>query len=81
MLRSPPAARAQCHAEEGLAAQRTLGVDIRTTREDGGTRLPMPAVLIVDPEHIARFVDIHPDYTGRTEASEIVAALQTLRSS
>ena len=67
-------------SEQGLAAQRTLGVDIRTTREDGGTRLPMPTVLIVDRDHIVRFVDIHPDYTGRTEVSDIVAGLQTLPS-
>jgi peroxiredoxin len=65
-------------SEEGLAAQRTLGADIRTTRADGGTVLPMPTVLIVDPDHIVRFVDIHPDYTGRTETEEILAALQTL---
>jgi peroxiredoxin len=63
---------------EGLAAQRKLGVDIRTTRADGGTVLPMPTVLIVDTDHIVRFVDIHADYTGRTEVSDIVAALQTL---
>jgi peroxiredoxin len=68
-------------SEEGLEAQRALGVDIRTTRADGGTRLPMPTVLIADPEQIVRFVDIHPDYTGRTEVNEIVAGLQTLPSS
>ncbi|HEV3046348.1 MAG TPA: peroxiredoxin-like family protein [Solirubrobacteraceae bacterium] len=68
-------------SEEGLEAQRALGVDIRTSRADAGTRLPMPTVLIVDPQQIVRFVDIHPDYTGRTEVSEIVAALQTLPSS
>jgi peroxiredoxin len=67
--------------EEGLAAQRTLGVDLRTTRADGGTVLPMPTVLIVDGDHTVRFVDIHPDYTGRTEVSEIVAALQAFPSS
>lgn len=65
-------------SEAGLAAQRTLGVDIRSTRADVGTRLPMPTVLIVDTDHVARFVDIHPDYTGRTEVSEILAALRTL---
>ncbi|HTU78657.1 MAG TPA: peroxiredoxin-like family protein [Solirubrobacteraceae bacterium] len=65
-------------SEEGLAAQRTLGVDIRTTREDGGTRLPMPTVLIVDRDHTVRFADIHPDYTGRTEVPEILAALDML---
>ena len=65
-------------AEDGLAAQRKLGVDIRTTRADGGTLLPMPTVLIVDRDHVARFVDIHPDYTGRTEVNDILAALGTL---
>jgi peroxiredoxin len=67
-------------SDDGLAAQRTLGVDIRTTRADAGTRLPMPTVLIVDGDHIVRFVDIHPDYTGRTEVSEILAGLRTLAS-
>jgi len=27
-----------------------------------------------------RFVDIHPDYTGRTEVNDILTALQTLPS-
>ena len=68
-------------SEEGLAAQRTLAVDIRTTRADGGTMLPMPTVLIVDQNHTVRFVDIHPDYTGRTEVNDILAALHRLPSS
>ena len=67
-------------SEEGLASQRNLGVDIRTTRADNATRLPMPTVLIVDRDHIARFVDIHPDYTSRTEVNAILTALQTLAS-
>ena len=56
-------------SEDGLAAQRQLGVDIRTTRADDGTILPMPTVLIVDRNHVLRFVDIHPDYTGRTRST------------
>jgi peroxiredoxin len=67
-------------SEQGLAAQRMLGVDIRTTRGDGRTVLPMPTVLIIDRDRIVRFVDIHPDYTARTEVSEILAALQALPS-
>jgi len=63
-------------SEEGLAAQRGFGLDISATRADGGTRLPMPTVLIVGGDHVVRFVDIHPDYTGRTEVSEILAALK-----
>jgi peroxiredoxin len=65
-------------SEDALGAQRMLGVDIRTTRADGATVLPMPTVLIVDRDHVVRFVDIHPDYTGRTEVSDILAALGTL---
>jgi peroxiredoxin len=67
-------------SEDGLKAQREFGVDIRTTRADSGTLLPMPTVLIVDRDHVVRFVDIHPDYTGRTEANDILTALQTLPS-
>jgi peroxiredoxin len=65
-------------SEDALAAQRMLGVDIRTTRADGATVLPMPTVLIVDRDHVVRFVDIHPDYTGRTEVNDILAALGAL---
>ena len=68
-------------SQPGLAAQRQLGVDIRTTRADQGTILPMPSVLIVDRDDVARFVDIHPDYTGRTEVTDILTALQKLPSS
>jgi len=67
-------------SERGLAAQRALGVDIRTTRADEGTALPMPTVLILDSDHVVRFVDIHPDYTGRTEVADILTALQRLSS-
>jgi peroxiredoxin len=67
-------------SEDGLAAQRKLGVDIRSTRADGGTVLPMPTVLIVDRNRVVRFVDIHPDYTGRTEVDDIHTALRTLPS-
>jgi peroxiredoxin len=67
-------------SEDGLAAQRNLGVDIRATRADGGTVLPMPTVLIVDRNRVVRFVDIHPDYTGRTEVNDILVALQALSS-
>ena len=67
-------------SEAGLMTQRKLGVDIRTTRADNGTLLPMPTVLIIDRDHVVRFVDIHPDYTGRTEVNDILTAVQTLPS-
>jgi len=67
-------------SEQGLAAQRELGIDIRSTRADGATTLPMPTVLIVDRDRVVRFADISPDYTGRTEVSQILTALQALES-
>jgi hypothetical protein len=36
--------------------------------------------VIVDRDHVVRFVDIQPDYTGRTEVADMLAALQMLRS-
>jgi hypothetical protein len=38
----------------------------------------MPTDLIVDPDHIVRLVDVHPDYTGRTDVSKSLAGLRTL---
>ena len=62
-------------AEEVLAAQRRLGLDLAHVNEEGSTLLPMPTVLIVDPNRTVRFAEVHPDYTTRTEVADIVAAL------
>ena len=61
--------------EEVLAAQHKLGLDIAEVNEEGATSLPMPTALIVDSHHTVRFVDVHPDYTTRTEVADIEAAL------
>ena len=37
--------------------------------------LPMPTVVIVDTAGTIRWIDVHPNYTIRTEAAEILAAL------
>jgi len=39
----------------------------------------MPTVVIVDATAVIRWIDVHPDYTTRTEVSDILAALDTLR--
>ena len=38
----------------------------------------MPTVVIVDGTGVIRWIDVHPNYTTRTEASDILAALHTL---
>jgi peroxiredoxin len=65
-------------AEDVLAAQRELGLDLRSFNASGGTDLPMPTVLIVDSERTVRFADTHADYTARTEVAEVLAALAEL---
>ncbi len=65
-------------AEDVLAAQRTLGLDLTKVNAEGATRLPRPTVLVIDHDRTVRFVDVQPDHTARTEVSEIIAALTDL---
>ncbi|QIS17388.1 peroxiredoxin-like family protein [Nocardia terpenica] len=65
-------------ADEVLAAQRTLGIDLARVNAEGATRLPRPTVLIVDRDRIVRFADVQPDYTARTEVADILTALTAL---
>jgi peroxiredoxin len=62
-------------ADDVLAAQRELGLDLRKFNASSSTALPMPTVLIVDSERAVRFADTHADYTARTEVVDILAAL------
>jgi peroxiredoxin len=65
-------------ADEVLAAQRQLGLDLGQVNAEGATRLPRPTVLVVDRDRVVRFVDVQPDYTARTEVADITAALAAL---
>ena len=66
-------------ADDVLAAQRTLGLDLTKVNAEGAVRLPRPTVLVVDQDRIVRYVDVQPDYTARTEVADIVAALTELK--
>jgi peroxiredoxin len=65
-------------ADDVLAAQRNLGLDLTKVNAEGAVRLPRPTVLVVDQDRIVRFVDVQPDYTARTEVADIIAALTKL---
>jgi peroxiredoxin len=60
------------------AAQLQLGLDLTDVNADSTTGLPMPATLIVDADHTVRWVDVHPDYSTRSEPDQILAALDAL---
>jgi hypothetical protein len=60
---------------EILAMQKKLGVDITQANADGGPTLPMPTALILDAGHVMRWIDVHPDYSTRSEPTQILDAL------
>jgi peroxiredoxin len=65
-------------ADDVLDAQRQLGLDLAQVNAEGATRLPRPTLLVVDSDRVVRFVDVQPDYTARTEVSDIVGALSAM---
>lgn len=64
---------------EAREAQAKLGLDLTTENADGTHTLPMPTVAVTDADHILRWIDIHPDYTTRSEPATILAALDRVK--
>ncbi|ANP50461.1 peroxiredoxin [Streptomyces griseochromogenes] len=56
-------------------AQAKVGLDLTSENADGTHTVPMPTVVITDANHTVRWIDIHPDYTARSEPAAILAAL------
>jgi peroxiredoxin len=67
-------------APDVIAAQLQLGLDLTSANADGTTAIPMPTTLIVDTRRVVRWVDVHPDYSSRSEVADILAALDGMRS-
>ncbi len=63
---------------EAAAAQLNLGLDLTEVNADGTRTLPMPTVVIVDGTGAIRWIDVHPDYTTRTEPAQILAEVAKL---
>jgi peroxiredoxin len=61
--------------DEVLRAQVSLGVDLTEVNADGTQDIVMPTVALVDDRGVLRWIDVHPDYTTRTEPARILAAL------
>jgi peroxiredoxin len=64
--------------EEARAAQLQLGLDLTAVNADGTTGLPMPTTVIVDADRVVRWIDVHPDYSTRSEPEQILAELDAL---
>ncbi|MGH3153108.1 MAG: peroxiredoxin-like family protein [Streptosporangiaceae bacterium] len=65
-------------SDEARAAQLRLGLDLTAVNADGTIALPMPTVVIADAGHTVRWIDVHPDYSTRTEPAQIRSALDQL---
>jgi peroxiredoxin len=55
-----------------------LGLDVAAVNADGTDRLPMPTTVVVNAEGAITWIDVHPDYTERTESAAILAAVAEL---
>jgi peroxiredoxin len=62
-------------SEEARAAQLQLGLDLTRVNADGTSTLPMPATTILSGDHVVRWIDVHSDYSRRTEPWQILQAL------
>ncbi|MFZ0002605.1 MAG: hypothetical protein WAK76_24175, partial [Trebonia sp.] len=65
-------------SDEARAAQLELGLDLTAVNADGTTGVPMPTVAILDANHVMRWIDVHPDYSTRTEPAQVISALDQL---
>jgi len=63
-------------SDDVAALQAGFGMRVPESNVDGTTREPMPTTAILDRDGVVTFVDVHPDFTTRTEVAEILAALE-----
>jgi peroxiredoxin len=65
-------------SEAARDARMSMGLDLAVVNADGTHALPMPTVAIVDAEGILRWIDVHPNYTTRTEPAAVLEALASI---
>ncbi len=65
-------------SQEALAAQAGLGLDLTAVNADGMARLPLATTVVVDQAGMISWIDVHPDYTTRSEPAQILGALDQL---
>ena len=59
---------------QAQAHSRAKGGDLGQVLGTGRWELPMPTVVVVGPDRVVTFADVHPDWLVRTEAADVIAA-------
>jgi peroxiredoxin len=52
--------------------------DVEKINGESEWELPYPTVLVVDRERVIRYIDVHPDYTTRTDPADILAGVKAV---
>ena len=63
---------------DAVATQAKLGLDLVEANADGTRALPMPTTVVVDGGGTIRWIDVHPNYTTRSEVPDILAAVDAV---
>jgi peroxiredoxin len=63
---------------DAAAAAQKVGLDLAEHNADGGLTLPMPTTVVVDAAGVIRWIDVHPNYTTRSEVPDILAAVDSV---
>lgn len=64
--------------DDARGAQSALGLNVAAGNADGTDTVPMPTVVVVDAGGVIRWIDVHPNYTTRSETAEILDAVKRL---
>jgi hypothetical protein len=62
-------------SREVVEAQLQYGIHLTQVNADSTTELPMPTVAVVDQAGALVWLDIHVDYTSRSEPAAIIEAV------
>lgn len=61
------------------AIYQQFGIDLEKHNGDSTWTLPMPTMLIIDPDGYIQYAEINPDYTTRPDPETVLEALREIQ--
>ena len=80
VLAGPVRHRHDAIAGRHRGAAQARGLHLTQGNADGATAIPMPTTVVIDADRVVRWIDVHPDYSTRSEVSDILAAIDAVGS-